>query len=1223
MQEPPTPAFHSRRFRLAARLLGLVLTALFSAEGVSAEILMGAEGNRLRRYDVSSIDGSHLVEEVVIQNATEGESGTPDLSRGRDVNGTVCFLDDGTGRFIAGEDTGQPSPPAGWGIFDDEGRQVGKLTATYLHSSPEPFGCVVRDDGVVFTTSVGAQGLGGTANGQLIMWFPPFTGFPGPPGAYPNTNAVSTNFCKLATDIGTAGTVTLDAAGNVYVAATGQLIVLKFAPPFPTGPDAAGGCGSVDATGAPMADSVNRSVFLSAASGLGTNSGLLVTGSPPDERLLVSSVLTGEIAEYDLSGTQLRMLVTNPLPLGQLPTPFGNPQGVAVGSDGTIYYADLNLQGTLPNVGPGPNGKIWRVTFDTNGDPNLPEVIRDGLSFPDDVVIVPGSLVETEWRTYAGGPARKFFQPDETVIDPSNVDQLVRRWFLGASKVITGSPTVAQVDVPGLGLTQVVYFVSWDYYIYAVRLADGMLLWRFLTDEHPGASFPAAASVHVDRVDNEDRVFVGTGETFYSLNAATGREVWRFVAGTGCKDANGDPPGLCAFDGERNQIEASAFIAEGRVFASMDVNDVPTGKGGVFALDASTGTLDWFFDVETAATCVPDPGDQIRQFDGYHSEAELGLPAGFFASRSGCDFDRTPTGCGNVWSSPAADLTRRAIYTASSNCDTPLDPVTGEYLPMPPYDEAIFALDFDGFPIWRWRPREVDPDDLAFGAVPNLFTIDEAGTPRDVVGVGNKDGTYYVVDRDTGALVWSTQVVAGGDIGGIIATAAVEEAAGRIYFSTAPGLSSMNSPPNDPVQQPTFHVLDMHTGAVLWDNAAEVSQASFAPTSAIPGVAFVGTVIGAFLRAYDIGPSPAGLLHTTNLENFGLASAPVFIDGTMLVGAGIGTLTQSGSSPGDFTAARPSRLSAYCVPGTSGCAACNDGVDNDGDGSIDSPADDGCTSPSDDSEVLGDFDFDGDVDESDANLIIDGFGTRRSDVGFIDAADFDRDTQITLVDYQVFQGEIPKPAPACGLVGLELLAVLGLVRRGRRRGRRRTLVARGSVLAALLVIGVGMPETTSAQVDLDVQPSSFVVLPGDTLTVEVRGDLPSPIVGFGFDLLFDPALFVAVGPPTIGSDWAPASTPDGDGLAGLAFPVGVSGSDNLLATVVLQALAPGSTALDIGFTAGDLTEGFAREGSGFDSVSVVAALVTVVPEPGTALLFGLGLAGFAAVRRPGSRGVKC
>ena len=72
--------------------------------------------------------------------------------------------------------------------------------------------------------------------------------------------------------------------------------------------------------------------------------------------------------------------------------------------------------------------------------------------------------------------------------------------------------------------------------------------------------------------------------------------------------------------------------------------------------------------------------------------------------------------CGNVWSSPALDLRRGLLYTASSNCDTDDNPDTPEVAPpMPPYDEALFALTLDGDPAWVWRPREVDNDDLAFG----------------------------------------------------------------------------------------------------------------------------------------------------------------------------------------------------------------------------------------------------------------------------------------------------------------------------------------------------------------------------------------------------------------------------------------------------------------------------------------------------------------------------
>jgi hypothetical protein len=52
----------------------------------------------------------------------------------------------------------------------------------------------------------------------------------------------------------------------------------------------------------------------------------------------------------------------------------------------------------------------------------------------------------------------------------------------------------------------------------------------------------------------------------------------------------------------------------------------------------------------------------------------------------------------------------------------------------------------------------------------------------------------------------------------------------------------------------------------------------------------------------------------------GVASGSVVLDGTLIVGAGIGTRTRTGSSPGDFTANTPSAVVALCVPGTPGCA---------------------------------------------------------------------------------------------------------------------------------------------------------------------------------------------------------------------------------------------------------------------------------------------------------------
>ncbi|MGI9591932.1 MAG: PQQ-binding-like beta-propeller repeat protein, partial [Myxococcota bacterium] len=844
-----------------------------------------------------------------------------------------CRIPDGSGRFVMGEDTGQPSPPAGWGVFEADGSQAGKLTATYFAAQAEPYGCAFTEDGLLFTVEVGDQG---GSTGQLILWFPPFDVFPGPPGVYPATNAASTNFCKIATDLGTGGGIAIDANGSVYVASTAQLKIERFDPPFPTGPDAAGGCGSSDALGSPLADTVNRSLFVQGP-GLTTFAGLAFS---PFGTLYAASVVTGEISEYTPGGTLVRKILDPPESLPPIAT--GTPQGIAVGGDGTVYYADLDLEGTFPDLAPGPDGRFWRIRFDAMNEPLPPEPIQTGLAFPDGVGILPGNLEPlSDWPSYAGGPERLFFNPEETIVDSTNVGFLTERWSFPTGAVITGSPTVGVVDLPGEGPTQIVYFQSWDGFVYAVRLRAGTLLWSFQTVEQPGASFPNTASIHLAELNGDLQVFIGSGETFHALDAATGAELWRFTAGSGCLDAMGQPPGLCGFSGERNEIESSAYVADGKVFFGMDVNDVATGKGGFYALDALDGRLAWFFDLETGSTCVPDPGDDIRHFDGYHSESELGLPAGFFATRSGCDFARTRSGCGNVWSSPAVDEGRGQLYFASSNCDTDDDPGTSvPPPPMPPYDEAIVALDFDGTPAWRWRPREVDNDDLAFGGVPNLFTIDFGGAPREVVGVGNKDGGYYVLDRDgvnevsgvawddadpSALPYWSTQVVPGGDIGGILATAAVDDVNGRIYLTTALGTGAANAPPNPP-QRPTVHALDADTGAIVWDNSAEAhSLARFAPTSAIPEVVFSGAVPGALLRPYSTVGDAGTPLASFNLGNAALASAPAVVDGIILVGAGIGTRTESGDTPSDITAAIPSPLTALCVPGTLGCAFCGNG----------------------------------------------------------------------------------------------------------------------------------------------------------------------------------------------------------------------------------------------------------------------------------------------------------
>ena len=942
--------------RLAAALCAAHAFALAAAPVARAgELIYFPEANRLHRIDVDTIGKKQPPrEEVLIQNASD-EGGVSDeqlfIAPNRDVNGMLCAFPDGSGRFLMGEDTRQPSPPPGWGVFEHNGLQIGKLTATYFPAQGDPHGCAFGPDPnpndallpPLFTSEVGTEDIGGD-NGQLILWFPPYDQFPGPPRAYPDTDLPSTNFCKITSDIGTAGGVAVDAVGRVYVASASGFEILRFSPPFPTAPNAGGGCGGIDALGSPVADTVNREVFASQddAHGMTFFTGLAIG---PNGNLFASSVVTGHIGEYDLDGNFVRLVVDppgDPFPV-VLPTPTGNPQGIAFDSKGTLYYADLDLQGTFPfMVDTGDNGKIWRVRF-KNKKPLAPELVREGLAFPDAVAVLPGDLErkkaggkgKTEWRAYAGGPLRQFMNPKEKKLKKAKLDQLRERWRFRTGAIITASPTVARVEVPGEGLIQVVYFASWDNNIYAVRLSDGSKLWNHTADVQPGAEYPAASSVAVERVDvdnvgEREVAFVGVGEVLYALDAVTGEELWRFTAGTGCVDDMGAPPGLCAIDGERNQVETSPIVAEGKVFFGMDVNDRTTGRGGFFAVDAADGRMAWFFDPESGDTCTPEAGDEIRRFDGYHTELELGLPTGFLASRPGCDFDRTTTGCANVWSSPAFDAGRGLLFFGSSNCDTGTPPEPGP--PMPPYDEALTALNLDGTPAWRWRPREIDNDDLAFGATPNLFTIKLEGQNVDVVGIGGKDGTYYVLDREgVNKLTqegfdplaplelpyWLKNLVPGGPVGGIIGTPAVDQKARRIYIATAPGLSESMT------QQPSVHALDLDTGDILWDNLGDASGTSgnFGPVGATSQLVIAGTFDFPILRFYDAESGDLLLeqLVGDQVTLGGMASGPVTVDGTLLVGSGIGDWTGNPDDTSSITARADCSLVALCVPGSKGC----------------------------------------------------------------------------------------------------------------------------------------------------------------------------------------------------------------------------------------------------------------------------------------------------------------
>lgn len=357
----------------------------------SVPLVFSPEGNNLWVY----ADTPGYPSQEVDTNAAD------DPARGRDINAQVCFVPDGSGRFIAGEDTNQPHPRAGFGVFQLEGdrvgefsvEQVGKLTPTY-QSHPDNFGCGFLSNGALVTTDIGNT-VTGPGDGQLIVWFPPFSG-----GALdataPNAGFDRVAYCKVDTGIATPGGIYVDADDNVYVGSARPPTagVLRYSGDWPTGADGAGGCGRTDATGKPLVDSgaVDREVFIPA--GPHRLASPHSVAPAPDGGLYVSSVINGVIDEFDADGDFVRTILEPPAgeELGAEPFSTGTPLGLATGPDGSLFYADIGIVADpVDGFGPGERTGSLRVIRFLDGEPQPPDTIADHLQFPDGLgVVAPG-----------------------------------------------------------------------------------------------------------------------------------------------------------------------------------------------------------------------------------------------------------------------------------------------------------------------------------------------------------------------------------------------------------------------------------------------------------------------------------------------------------------------------------------------------------------------------------------------------------------------------------------------------------------------------------------------------------------------------------------------------------------------------------------------------------------------------------------------------------------
>ena len=268
-----------------------------------------------------------------------------------------------------------------------------------------------------------------------------------------------------------------------------------------------------------------------------------------------------------------------------------------------------------------------------------------------------------------------------------------------------------------------------------------------------------------------------------------------------------------------------------------------TFRGSIAAYDAATGRLRWkFFTTENTPTDGPGAG---------------------------------------IWSTPAVDTRRGLLFVGTGQS---LAPRTGHLA------DSLLAIDYhDG--TLKWSRQFTYPDvfsaghpegkDADVGASPNLWT----SNGRDLVGAGDKGGTFHALDRDTGRIVWQTRLTPGSAFGGEIGSAAFVD--GEIIATSNVGDPATNAP----TDVTKVFALDPATGRIRW-TAPPLPGKVFAPVSAVPGVAFVATDRG-MMAALS---TPTGRRLWTYRAPAKTASGPSIVDGRVLWGYGF--ILFGGAGPG-------------------------------------------------------------------------------------------------------------------------------------------------------------------------------------------------------------------------------------------------------------------------------------------------------------------------------------
>lgn len=320
---------------------------------------------------------------------------------------------------------------------------------------------------------------------------------------------------------------------------------------------------------------------------------------------------------------------------------------------------------------------------------------------------------DTDWPEYLGGPDRSHYSP-LAQINIGNVGQLKQAWSYSA-------PDSGQMQVNSIIVGGILYGVTATVQAFALNAATGKELWRFgdpLKVWHStsrGVAFWANGS--------DKRILYTIGPQLYALNATTGKPIESF--------GEGGHVDMRASLGPENVSKFLISNTPGTVFEDLIVMPTRVDEGAgaapgyIQAFDVRSGKVVWTFHT------IPQPGEY-----GYDTWPK--------------DMANHPEiGGVNSWAGMAVDKQRGILFvpTGSASYDFYGANRAGQNL----FANCLLALDVrTGKRLWHYQAIHHDIWDRDFPSPPNLITITQNGKKTDAVAQTSKQGFVFVFDRVTG-----------------------------------------------------------------------------------------------------------------------------------------------------------------------------------------------------------------------------------------------------------------------------------------------------------------------------------------------------------------------------------------------------------------------------------------------------------------------------------------